>query len=390
MASEIHIPSLDQLRKRKSEKWRRFPEDVLPLPVAEMDYELAPEIKAALIDMVERSDTGYLGPIPELGEAFRAFALDQWGWQVDPKQVRIAVDVGAAAVEVSRLFVNAGDRILINSPVYQNFYNWIKELHCEVVDVALIEVERDGLRTHRLDMEGIERAYASGVKVHIICNPHNPLGLLFTREELGQIADLARQYGVLVISDEIHSPLLYDAKDFVPFLDVSENARLVGVAITSASKAFNLAGLKCAQFITASEQMESKLKALPEAVHFRSSLFGAIAAVAAFQSSGEWLTLVRKDLERKSQLLNQLLHREIPHAYLHRPFFGYLAWIDLRQSGLGDDPGKELLERGKVALNSGHTYGPGGKGFVRFNFATSAEIIEEAVARLRKVIGERA
>lgn len=383
----ITFSSLPELRRRKSEKWRRFPADVLPLPVAEMDVEIAPAIKSALIDMVERSDTGYLGLIPELGTAFSSFAMDRWGWQVDPTRVRVAVDVGVAAIEVSRLFVNPGDRILVNSPVYQNFYTWIKELHCEMVDAPMIEIERDGIRTHRLDLEGIERAYASGVKVHILCNPHNPLGVIFTREELSTIADLAHRYQVLVISDEIHSPLLYNSSEFVPFLSVSEQAREVGVAVTSASKAWNLAGLKCAQLISASEQIESKLRLLPEAVHFRTSLFGAIAAVAAYDHGREWVNELARDLDRKQRLLNDLLHQHLPTTYLHKPFFGYLGWVDLRSSGLGDDPGKELLERAKVAFNSGHTYGPAGKGFVRFNFGTSDEIIIEAIDRMKKVVG---
>jgi len=383
----ISFSSLEELRRRKSEKWRRFSADVLPLPVAEMDVEIAASIKSALIDMVERSDTGYLGLIPELGSAFSSFALDRWGWQVDPIRVRVAVDVGVAAIEVSRLFVNPGDRILVNSPVYQNFYTWITELHCEMVDAPMIEIERDGIRTHRLDLAGIERAYASGVKVHILCNPHNPLGIIFTREELSTIADLAKEHHVLVISDEIHSPLLYNSKGFVPFLSLSDNAREVGVTVTSASKAWNLAGLKCAQLVSASDRIESKLRALPEAVHFRTSLFGAIAAVAAYQKGREWVDQLAQELDRKQRLLNNLLHEHLPTTYLHKPFFGYLGWVDLRDSGLGDDPGKELLERAKVAFNSGHTYGHAGKGFVRFNFGTSDEIITEAVNRMRKVIG---
>lgn len=383
----IHFSSLDELRRRKSEKWRRFPADVLPLPVAEMDVEIAPSIKSALIDMVERSDTGYLGLIPELGLAFSDFALERWGWQVDPTRVRVAVDVGVAAIEVSRLFVNPGSRILVNSPVYQNFFTWIKELHCEMVDAPMIEIEREGIRTHRLDLAGIERAYSSGVRVHILCNPHNPLGIIFTREELSAIADLAHRHQVLVISDEIHSPLLYNSKEFVPFLSVSDNAREVGVTVTSASKAWNLAGLKCAQLVCSSDRIESKLRSLPEAVHFRTSLFGAIAAVAAYESGRQWVDQLVQELDRKQSLLNDLLHKYLPNTYLHRPFFGYLGWVDLRNTGLGDDPGKELLERARVAFNSGHTYGPSGKGFVRFNFGTSDEIITEAVDRMRKVIG---
>lgn len=390
----IQIPPLDELRRRTSEKWRRFPSDVLPLPVAEMDYEIAPEIQDHLIDMVKRSDTGYLGPIPELGSALADFSARRFDFHFDADRVRVAVDVGAAIVEVSRLFIHDGEKIMVNSPVYQNFYNWIKELHAECVDAPMIESEIEVGSSHeksyRLDFDAIERGYAAGVKIHFLCHPHNPLGIIFTHDQLVRVADLAKKYGVIVISDEIHSPLVYHREGYRPFLSVSENAREVGISVISASKAWNLAGLKCAQFIALDDRLNERLKSLPEAVHFRASLFGAIAAVAAFKESGAWLDEVRKDLERKRDLLDKLIKENLSQAYLFRTHFGYLGWVDLRGYGLGDDPAKELLTSGKVALNPGHTYGPGGRGFVRFNFGTSDEIIEEAVLRMRQVLVESA
>lgn len=388
----IHIPSLAELRLRSSEKWRRFPADVLPLPVAEMDYEIAPEIQKHLIDMVTRSDTGYLGPIPELGEALAHFSTQRFDFPFDPHRVRVAVDVGAAIVEVSRLFVQHGEKIMVNSPVYQNFYNWIKELHAECVDAPLIEgeIEVGSVRekSYLLDFDAIERGYASGVKVHFLCHPHNPVGVIFGADQLARIAELAKRYGVIVISDEIHSPLVYHHESYLPFLSVSDDAREVGISVISASKAWNLAGLKCAQFIALDDRLNERLKALPEAVHFRASLFGAIAAVAAFKESGAWLDEIRSDLERKRDLLSDLIRDHLPNAFLFRTHFGYLGWVDLRAYGLGDEPARELLTRGKVALNPGHTYGPGGRGFVRFNFGTSDEIIEEAILRMRQVLIE--
>lgn len=390
----IHIPPLDELRKRSSEKWRRFAPDVLPLPVAEMDYEIAPEIQKHLIDMVTRSDTGYLGPIPELGQALADFSSRRFDFHFDPERVRVAVDVGAAIVEVSRLFIERGEKIMINSPVYQNFYNWIKELHAECVDAPMIESEIDvgsaREKSYLLDFDAIERGYAAGVKIHYLCHPHNPLGVIFTVDQLSRIAELAKKYGVIVISDEIHSPLVYRRESYVPFLAVSQSAREVGISVLSASKAWNLAGLKCAQFIALDDRINERLKSLPEAVHFRASLFGAIAAVAAFKESNNWLDEIRSDLERKRDLLNNVINEHLPGAYLFRTHFGYLGWVDLRAYGLGDDPARELLAQGKVALNPGHTYGPGGRGFVRFNFGTSDGIIEDAVVRMRRILVESA
>lgn len=382
--SEIEIPPLDELRKRSSEKWRRYPADVLPLPVAEMDYEIAPAIAERLIDLVRRSDTGYLGPIPELGLALQKFALNRWGWQIDERRVRVAVDVGAAIVEISRLFVAPGDRIMLNSPVYQNFFNWIKELHCELVDAPL--TRRDGEPSYQLDFDAIERGYASGVKLHFLCHPHNPVGVIFPPAQLERVAELAAHYGVTIISDEIHAPLVYRSEQYTPFLNLSATARKVGVSVTSASKAFNLAGLKCAQFIVADDGLDERLKALPEAIHFRASLFGAIAAVAAYTEGESWLDQVRDDLERKSHMLKALIADSLHLAEFHRPHFGYLGWIDLGGYGLGDDPAKALLTNAKVALNPGYSYGPGGKSFVRINFGTSDQIIESGIARIKGVL----
>jgi cysteine-S-conjugate beta-lyase len=382
----LEEPLLANLRTRTSEKWRRFDPEVLPLPVAEMDFDIAPEIKETLIDLVENSDTGYLGPVPELPIALSDFARQRWDWNFSPDSVGIAVDVGAAIVEVCRVLLNPGDRILINSPVYQNFFNWIKELHCQVVDAPMKPVIDNERRTHQLDFDAIEAQYKSGVKVHFLCNPHNPLGVVFTRMELERLADLAHQYQVVVISDEIHGALTFHSSHFTPFLAVSEKSREIGVAVTSASKAWNLAGLKCAQFVVVSERLRSELKKLPEAVHFRASLFGARAAITAFSRGGHWLDELVSALERKANFLNELIKKELAGAYLYRPYFGYLGWIDLTGAGLGDDPGKELLTRGKVAFVSGHIYGPAGKGCIRFNYGTSDEIIEEAVDRIKRVI----
>lgn len=384
--SELKIPSIDELRKRSSEKWRRFPSDVLPLPVAEMDYEIAPAIKARLIDLVERSDTGYLGPIPELSLAIKEFSQSRWGWTIAAEKVRVAGDVGVAVVELTRLFARSGEKIMVNSPVYSNFFTWIKELHCELTDAPLMECEVDGQRRFTLDLQAIEEGYRAGVRVHFLCHPHNPVGAVHSRGDLASLALLADRYGVIVISDEIHAPLVYPNEEYTPFLHASSVAAKVGISVISASKAFNLAGLKCAQIIVSDDLLHERLKALPEAMHARASLFGAAAAVVAFQSCGHWLDALRQDLERKSRLLAKLIREELPDAYFFAPHFGYLGWIDLNGFELGVNPSKVFLERGKVALLPGSLYGPGGNGFVRFNFGTSDELISEGIARMKRAL----
>jgi cystathionine beta-lyase len=372
---------LSQLQKRRSAKWREFPSDVLPLPVAEMDFEIAKPIRDVLEEMIKGSDTGYLGPIPELGINLAKFSKARWGWEIDPEQVFTATDVGVGMVEMARTVVNPGDLIMINSPVYHNMNNWITELKCKSYDAPLIKT---GLH-YTIDLNAIERGYAAGVKAHFLCNPHNPVGTVFTREELAELAELAKKYGVTVFSDEIHAPLTYDAKKFVPFLAVSETAREVGICVTAASKSWNLAGLKCATVVTAHPKQQERAKSMPEAVHFRASLFGAVASATAYECVG-WLDSAIETFESNRKYLKNLLTQSLPVVGYRVPDFSYLAWLDLSGLNLGENPAQVLLEKGKLALNAGITFGPESGNFVRLNFATGEEMLDEAVSRMASCV----
>ena len=343
-----------------------------------MDFPSARKIKAALTDMVERSDTGYLGPFPELFDAFANFAAKRWGWQVDTKQMRMATDVGVGIVEIMRTLIKPGEKVMLNSPVYENIWRWISEVHATTVDTPLSE---DNL-SYKLDLAAIEKEYQNGVKVHILCHPHNPVGVIFSKDQLSELADLAKKYQVVILSDEIHAPLSYDAKTFTPFLNVSQNAKEVGIAITSASKSFNLAGLKCAFIITDSIKLQERINLMPPAVTWRASLFGAVASTAAYAESVDWLDGVLITLDQNRKLVEKLIATKAPAIKYRIPDFGYLAWLDLSALALGEDPAAVILEKGKLAVNGGVLYGPKHKSFVRLNFGTSPEIITEAFDRL--------
>jgi cystathionine beta-lyase len=382
MMEPISALSLQELRMRKSVKWRQFPADVLPLPVAEMDFPIAAPIKLALHDMIDRSDTGYLGPFPDMFDAFAEFAKARWQWLVDVSQMRIATDVGVGTVEVIRTLINPGDRVMLNSPVYDNMWRWVAEVKATLVDTPLLQENLN----YCLDLNSIEKEYKNGVKVHILCHPHNPVGVIFPKQDLAQLAELALKYKVHIISDEIHGPLVYESKAFTPFLAVSDAAREVGITITSASKGFNLAGLKCAVIITNSTEIKEKINAMPISVAFRASLFGAVAATAAFKSSINWLDGVILTLDQNRNLIKNLIETQLPAINYRIPDFGYLAWLDLSGLRLGEEPTKAILERGKLAINGGAMYGPKHNQYARLNFGTSPEIITEAFNRIAKSI----
>lgn len=375
---EVRAPSLEELRTHRSEKWRGYPSDVLPLPVAEMDFPVAAPIRDLLLDMVSHSDLGYLGPIPELPISFVKFAQNRWNWSPDVDQVHLGTDVGVAVVEVLRLITTPGDTVVVNSPVYHNFYTWIDETHLEKIDVPFVEQASGWF----IDFDALEEAYKKGVKVHLLCNPQNPLGRVFTKEELMRIAKLAHEYSVVVISDEIHAPLTYSEATFVPFLSLGFEAESVGIVVTAASKAWNIAGLKCALIISQSEAMDLVLKGLPKATHYRASLLGGFAAAAAYEEGNEWLDAVIATLDSNRHYLAELLSIKIPQIKYRIPQNSYLAWLDLSDLHMGINPSSVLLERGKVAMNSGSSFGLHTSQFVRLNFATSHSILEEAVDRM--------
>ena len=377
---KLEALSLSEMRTHRSEKWRGFPSDVLPLFVAEMDFPVANPIQDILLEMVSHSDMGYLSSIPELGKAFADFSKRHWDWQVNSEYVRLCTDVGVGMVEVLRVTTQPGDKVLINSPIYQNFYNWIKETKVELVDAPFIQ---DGLNW-QVDFENIEKQYADGVKVHALCHPHNPLGRIYTESELKQIADLAKKYGVTIISDEIHAPLAFPGQKFTPFLAISDVAAEVGICVTSASKAFNIAGLKSALIVSQSAANHELLAKMPMSVHFRSSILGAFAAVEAFNHGDEWLAAALSTIESNAHYLKTLLNSQIPAAKYEIPQCSYLAWVDVTELNLGEDPAAVFLEKGRVAFNAGKIYGAQANQFIRINLATSESVLAEAVNRMVK------
>ena len=367
---------LSEMRTHCSEKWRGFDADVLPLPVAEMDYPIAKPIQDLLIKMVSKSDLGYLGKIPELGHAFAAFAKRRWDWEVVPDYVRLCTDVGVGMVEVLRSLIAPGDKVLVNSPIYQNFYNWINETHAQLVDVPMLHESN----TWEFDYAGIEQKYAEGVKIHAICNPHNPLGRVFTKEELSKIATLAEKYNVQVVSDEIHAPLTFKGQKFIPYLTVDNN----GICVTSASKGWNIAGLKSAMIVTQNKERHELMGKMPISVHYRSSILGAFAAVAAFNEGEPWLDSCVEAIETNAHYLKNLLDTQLPSVKYQIPQCSYLAWIDVSSLNLGENPSEVFLNKGKVAFNAGKIYGAQTSQYVRMNMATSESVISEAVNRMVK------
>ena len=372
--------SLDELRRRTSAKWRRYPPDVLPLWVAEMDTALAPPIADALTEAVAIGDTGYPEGSP-YAEAFAQFASRRWGWDFEVAACANVPDVMMGIVEVLKLVTGTGDPVVINSPVYPPFYGFVRYMDRRVIEAPLNA-------EHRIDLAALDVAFAGAVTggrraAFLLCSPHNPTGTVHTSVELSAVAKLAERHGVRVVVDEIHAPIVYPESPHVPYLSLAGTES--GFALLSATKAWNLAGLKAALAVAGPGATED-LARLPQEVRHGPSHFGIIAQVAALRHGGRWLDDLLGGLDANRRLLAELLADHLPAVRYRRPQGTYLAWLDCRALSLPDDPAAVFLERGRVALNSGSSFGTGGAGHVRLNLATSAEILGEAVARMASAV----
>ncbi|WP_203579312.1 MalY/PatB family protein [Microbacterium hibisci] len=375
---------LAELRQRTSTKWRKYGEDVLPFFVAETDYALAPAITRVLTRAVELGDTGYTPPDPGVREAFVDFARRRWDWAVEPSHVFWTGDVMMGVVEILRRIIEPGDRVVVMPPVYPPFYDTVEEAGGVIERVPLVASGAGW----EIDLRGVEAALAGGARAVLLCNPHNPTGTVHSREALVRLAEIADGFGAAVISDEIHAPLTHADKTFTPFLAASEAAQRVGYAVTSASKTYNLAGLKCAVMIAGAEPQAKELRALPWEVEWRTGLFGALSNVAAYSAeSDEWLESLLAALDGNRVLLGELLAEHLPLARYLPPDAGFLAWVDVSAYGWGDNPAVRILREAKVALHHGPLFGTEGKGHVRINFGCAPELLREAVERLGALAG---
>ncbi|UUT35233.1 MalY/PatB family protein [Microbacterium elymi] len=372
------------MRQRSSTKWRKYPAEILPLFVAETDFPLAPAITARLTEAVALGDTGYTPPDPGVRDAYVAFAQRRFGSEIDPARVRTTCDVMMGVVEILRAVIAPGDRVVVTPPVYPPFYDTVPEAG-GVVERVPLRPTGDGWE---LDLDGIEAAFADGARAILLCNPHNPTGTVHARGSLAALAEIALRHGARVISDEIHAPLTQPDAVFTPFLDASAAAGEIGFAVTSASKAFNLAGLKCALMVTAGAGSAAVVASLPDEVEWRTGLFGAMAAVAAFdEASDPWLDGLLATLDGNRRLLAELLEAHVPGARYRIPDAGYLAWVDLSALGWGDNPAVKILREAKVALHFGPHFGQEGNGHVRVNIGCAPEVLREAVRRIGALVG---
>jgi cystathionine beta-lyase len=383
--SDLDAITLDHLRAVPSEKWSMYP-DAIGAFVAEMDFGTAPEIRTAVHDAVDTGRLGYLSdPVVAAHQAATAdFARRRYGWEIDPAQVRHVPDVLAAFEATIRHFTTPGAKVILPTPAYMPFTPLLRHLGREVVEVPLA---RDGSR-YVHDLDALAAAFLAGAQLMVLVNPHNPTGRVYERGELAQIAELVDTFGGMVFSDEIHAPLVYDGHAHVPYASVNEVAAAHTVTASSASKAWNIPGLKAAQVILADDAVATHWHEHCLWVEKTTSTVGVLAHTAAYTQGEAWLDDVVAYLDGNRTLVAEHLAAHLPEVGYTAPEGTYLAWLDLRAYGL-DRPGRWLREHAGVAVTDGLRCGAAGAGHARVTMATPRPILQDILDRMTAALAAR-
>lgn len=369
------LRTADDLRAAGGLKWSKYPE-ALGAFVAEMDFGAPPAVTEALHRCVDRGLVGYLPPWLErdLQSATSEWMTTRYGWTVHPDDVLPTADVILACELAVRMLTPPEAKVIVMTPAYGPFFALSAVLGREVIEVPMV---RDG-RSWAVDLDGIAAAFRAGGGILILCNPHNPIGKMYTRAELSAIAEIVDANGGRVFADEIHAPVMFDGGRHLPYASIGEAAAGHALTATSASKGFNLAGLKCAQIIVGNDADRGTLGMLHDYVTHGCATPGAVATVAAYREGGPWLDEVVRYLEGNRDLVAGLLPKIAPEIAFSHPAATYFTWLDVRRLRL-DDPQAHYLEHAGVALSDGAGFGAVGAGHLRLNLAMPRPLLEQVV-----------
>lgn len=379
-------------RGTDSYKWDSAPEtDIIPLWVADMDFETFPAITEALQRRVAHGIFGYTRVPEAYYEAVCNWFGKRHGWHINREDIIYTSGVVPAVSAVIKALTLPGDQVIVQGPVYNCFFSSIRNNGCETVSNSLI-YNKEELR-YEIDFDDLERKLAhERARLMLLCNPHNPGGRVWTRDELTRVAELCRKYGVRVVSDEIHCELtLYD-NEYVPFGSLPDELSHGSITCCSPSKAFNTAGLQIANIVCRDAEVRNRID---RAININEvcdvNPFGVIALQAAYSDEGyEWLTQLRAYISSNYDLLRERFARELPKCKVMRMEGTYLAWIDCSELHISSDEIEEMLmHENKVWVNAGSMYGTEGAAFIRINMACTSELLNEGITRIVNGLGNK-
>ena len=369
-----------------SVKWGLYGEDVLPLWVADTDFSAPDAVIEALHQRVSHGVFGYPLDPPELAELVTARMQKRYDWKISPQDVYIIPGVVPGFNLVCQSVVNPGESLIVQPPVYPPILLAAQNARAKSIEVELI---RNLDLTYEVDFNAFEAAIEENTRCFLMCNPHNPVGKVFSREELEQLAEICLKHDLIICSDEIHSDLVFSESKHAPIASISEEIAQNVVTLIAPSKTFNIAGLECAVLICQNHDLLEKIKLGQRGMIGGVNVLGLTAGISAYRDGDDWLIQMMKTLEGNRDFLVDYIQSRIPQIKIHKPDATYLAWLDCRELDFEEGPFKFFLKHAKVALNRGEDFGISGKGFVRLNFGCSRETLINALDRMEKAVKDR-
>ena len=382
---DFNAISLEALRRRRGTKWTRYPPDVLPAWVADMDFDMVEPIRAGLARLMQANDLGYAPKLPASGlpEAFAAFAARRFpGWEVAPERMVAIADIVQGIHLAIEAFTRPGDGVCTLTPVYPPFLQAVAETGRRLDRCTMVR----GQGRYGIDFDALRAAIDERTRLLLLCTPHNPLGRVFDREELEALARVAIERDLVVVADEIHADIVYRGSRHIPFASLGPEVEARTVTMTSATKSFNIAGLRCALVLFGSDRLAERFNAWPERIRGAVSSFGMEATRIAWTECDEWLDALLAHLEGNRDFLHAFVAESLPGIRMVLPAATYLGWLDCRDYGLDPDPYQWFLDRARVGFNDGRDFGDGGEGHVRINFATSRGILAQVLERMEEAL----
>ncbi len=371
-------------RSTESNKWHKFPPDVLPLWVADMDFPSPEPVIRALRERVEHGFFGYGAEQPEFHEVTCDRLLKRYGWKVQPEALVLLPGVIAGFNMAARAIAGPGDGILMQLPVYPPILRLPDNVKMSRDGADLVRGP-DGRYT--IDLDAVERAITARTRMFLLCNPHNPVGRVFTREELSRLAAICLRRGLVICADEIHGELVYPGHQHVPIASLDPEIEARTITLMAPSKTFNLAGLRCAVAVIPNQALREKFAASRLDMVQTPNILGYTAMLAAYRDGQPWLDELLRYLESNRDFLVKHVRANFPGVEVGVPEATYLAWLDCRGAGIpNNDPFTFFLERAKVSFNDGATFGRGGQGFVRLNFGCPRSLLMDGLERMETAL----
>ncbi len=366
-------------------KWRQYDEDVLPMWIADMDFQAPPAVIQALRQRVAHGIFGYEKPPDELRELIVARLKRLYNWEVTPDALLFLPGVVPGFNIAAAAFLAPHQGMLMQPPIYQNILNAPQRVGVQAHHAPLVRAVDS---SYEVDFDRFEAAITPQTRMFLLCNPHNPVGRVFQRDELERMAEIALRHDLLICSDEIHGDLIYRGHQHIPIASLAPEIEAHTITLMAPSKTFNIAGLHCAFAVIPNAKLRARYEAGRRGMVGGANLLGYTAAVAAYRDGQPWLDALLAYLETNRDFVHDFVSHTLPGVQMVKPEGTYLAWLDCREAGIPGNPARFFLERARVALNDGAIYGPGGEGFVRLNFGCPRFMLREGLTRMRAALAE--